>query len=119
LLGPLLDLWKRERLDCPPAARKNAPVVVAGCAGFARQCGTSKAPKARRPGETTSKKPRARNNAIYSDFSSKEQTQATRSPQPGQLKILGAVIAHGFFDASTFLFLYWMAKYRPDLLHGG
>jgi membrane protease YdiL (CAAX protease family) len=33
--------------------------------------------------------------------------------------IWDAVIAHGFFDASTFLFLYWMAKYRPDLLHGG
>jgi hypothetical protein len=35
------------------------------------------------------------------------------------LKICGAVIARGFFDASTFLFLYRTAKYRPDLLRGG
>ena len=28
-----------------------------------------------------------------------------------------AVIAHGFFDAATFLFLYLLAKYHPELLH--
>jgi membrane protease YdiL (CAAX protease family) len=28
-----------------------------------------------------------------------------------------AVIAHGFFDASTFALLYFFAKYHPDALH--
>jgi membrane protease YdiL (CAAX protease family) len=28
-----------------------------------------------------------------------------------------AVIAHGFFDATTFAFLYLLAKYHPELLH--
>jgi membrane protease YdiL (CAAX protease family) len=29
-----------------------------------------------------------------------------------------AVIAHGFFDATTFFFLYLLAKYHPELIHG-
>jgi membrane protease YdiL (CAAX protease family) len=28
-----------------------------------------------------------------------------------------AVIAHGFFDASTFALLYFIAKYHPETLH--